>query len=65
MSYESAFQELRGIVEELKRGEIDIDSLAEKVKRVTFLCQFLRERLRKTEQEVQVIFQETEKKKLE
>jgi exodeoxyribonuclease VII small subunit len=52
-----AFRELKSIVEELEKGEVNIDLLVEKVKRATFLCKFLRERLRKTEEEVQAIFE--------
>jgi|GEM_PF-1408300 exodeoxyribonuclease VII small subunit len=57
LSYEVAFRELKSIVEELEKGEVNIDLLVEKVKRATFLCKFLRERLRKTEEEVQAIFE--------
>jgi len=57
LSYEVAFRELKSTVEELEKGEVNIDLLVEKVKRATFLCKFLRERLRKTEEEVQAIFE--------
>ena len=60
LSYEVAFRELKTIVEELEKGEVNIDLLVEKVKRATFLCKFLRERLRKTEEEVQAIFEDHE-----
>lgn len=60
LSYEAAFGELKAIVDELERGEVNIDFLVEKVKRATFLCQFLRERLRKTEEEIRAIFEEGE-----
>ncbi|MGC8777332.1 MAG: exodeoxyribonuclease VII small subunit [Candidatus Caldatribacteriaceae bacterium] len=58
LSYEGAFQELKTIVEELEKGEVNVDCLVEKVKRATFLCRFLRERLRKTEEDIQAIFEE-------
>ncbi|MEN3185347.1 MAG: exodeoxyribonuclease VII small subunit [Atribacterota bacterium] len=64
LSYEAAFQELKTIVEELERGEVSVDLLVEKVKRATALSRFLRERLRKTEEEIQTIFEENEKEVL-
>ncbi len=65
LSYEEAFQELKNVVEELERGEIGVDQLVEKVKRATWLCQFLQDRLRRTEEEIQVIFREIEEGKME
>lgn len=64
LSYEKAFQELKTIVEELEKGEVNVDFLVEKVKRATLLSRFLRERLRKTEEEIQAIFEENEKEAL-
>lgn len=60
LTYREAFEELQAIVRELEEETIDIDSLIEKVKRASFLCQFLRHRLRTTEEEVQKILKETE-----
>ncbi|NSW77093.1 MAG: exodeoxyribonuclease VII small subunit [Candidatus Atribacteria bacterium] len=64
LSYEKAFQELKTIVEELEKGEVNVDFLVEKVKRATLLSRFLWERLRKTEEEIQAIFAESEKEGL-
>lgn len=64
LSYEKAFQELKTIVEELEKGEVNVDFLVEKVKRATALSRFLWERLRKTEEEIQAIFAENEKEGL-
>lgn len=64
LSYEKAFQELKTIVEELEKGEVNVDFLVEKVKRATLLSRFLWERLRKTEEEIQAIFAENEKEGL-
>ncbi|MCX7668028.1 MAG: exodeoxyribonuclease VII small subunit [Atribacterota bacterium] len=63
-SYEEAFRELKAIVEALEKGEVNVDFLVEKVKRATVLSRFLRERLRKTEEEIQAIFEESEKGEL-
>ncbi|WP_017872320.1 exodeoxyribonuclease VII small subunit [Candidatus Caldatribacterium saccharofermentans] len=60
LTYREALAELQAIVQELEDGMVDIDLLVEKVRRASFLCQFLRQKLRTTEEEVQKILQETE-----
>lgn len=60
LTYREAFEELQAIVRELEEGMVDIDTLIAKVQRATFLCSFLRQRLRSTEEEVQRILKEAE-----
>ncbi len=60
LTYREAFEELQRIVRELEEGTVDIDTLIAKVQRATFLCRFLRERLRSTEEEIQRILKEVE-----
>ena len=60
LSYRKALEELETIVRELENGVVDIDDLTKKVERASFLCQFLRNRLRTAEEEVQRILHSTE-----
>ncbi|NNE30131.1 MAG: exodeoxyribonuclease VII small subunit [Saprospiraceae bacterium] len=59
-SYRAAAEELQEIVEELQGDAIDVDHLAERVKRAKFLIEFCQLRLRNTEEEVQSLLQEEE-----
>lgn len=55
ISYSEAFAELKQIVEEMEKGEIEVDVLSEKVKRASFLIQICRQKLRSTELDVKNI----------
>ena len=57
LSYESAFNELREIEAELVNETVTIETLAEKIKRASFLIQYCKTRLRATEDEVNNIIQ--------
>lgn len=50
--YAEAIMELEEIVAEMEDSGIDVDALAEKVKRASFLIGICRERLQHTEKEV-------------
>ena len=52
LTYSQALTELEEIVSKIESEEIDIDVLAEKVKRAAYLIQFCRGKLRATEDEV-------------
>ncbi|MCD6156717.1 MAG: exodeoxyribonuclease VII small subunit [Candidatus Atribacteria bacterium] len=56
IDYRQAIEELQLIVNELERGELDLDSLLEKVKRAAFLCSFCKSRLREVEKELEAVF---------
>lgn len=61
ISYTEAFEELQQIVAEIENGDISVDELAEKVKRATVLVKVCREKLSKTEEDVNTILKELEK----
>ncbi|HHT09754.1 MAG TPA: exodeoxyribonuclease VII small subunit [Atribacter sp.] len=61
LSYKQALEELEKIVDEIENGEIDVDLLAEKVKRATFLSQICKSKLKKTQEELDKLLSEIEK----
>jgi exodeoxyribonuclease VII small subunit len=52
LTYDEAFSELKEIMDALQDDEIAIESLAEKVKRATFLIKHCSSKLRDTEAEI-------------
>lgn len=58
LSYTEAYTELQEIIEALQEEMIDIDHLAEKSRRAAFLINYCSEKLRKTEKEVNQLFEE-------
>ena len=61
-TYEDAYEELQDIIKEIETGAIGVDLLGEKVKRAGELIRFCREKLFKTEQEVNEVLKEIDKK---
>jgi exodeoxyribonuclease VII small subunit len=61
-TYEKAFEELQNIVKEIESGTISVDELSEKVKRAGALIRFCKEKLFRTEEEVNEVLKEIEKK---
>ena len=57
-TYNEAVEKLRIIVEEIEKGELDVDVLSEKVKEATRLIKFCKEKLYKTDEEVKKILEE-------
>ncbi len=55
ITYTSAKKELEAIVAAIESGEMDVDLLTEKVKRASQLIAFCKEKLTKTEKELQKI----------
>ncbi|MCE5178487.1 MAG: exodeoxyribonuclease VII small subunit [Porphyromonadaceae bacterium] len=55
LTYNSAKKELETIVLAIESGEMDVDLLTEKVKRASQLIAFCKEKLTKTEKELQKI----------
>lgn len=51
-SYAAATSELKEILASLEEGELDVDQIAEKVKRAYALIQFCKERIGKAEIEI-------------
>lgn len=62
LTYAQAIKELEGIVNAIETESIDVDVLAEKVKRATYLIKFCKENLRATEEEVKKVLSEIEEK---
>lgn len=60
MSYTQAKKELETIVTALESGELDVDALTEKVKRASELIAFCKEKLVKTDKELQKILDDIE-----
>ena len=52
VSYSEAMAEIESIIGQMEDGDLDIDILGEKVKRVTELIKFCKEKLHKTGEEV-------------
>ena len=57
-TYEEAFNELQEIVQEIENGDVNVDQLGEKVRRAGELMRFCREKLFKTEKDVQQVLKE-------
>ena len=57
-TYNEAIEKLRTIVEDIERGELDVDILSEKVKEATRLIKLCKEKLFKADEEVKKILDE-------
>ena len=57
-TYNEAVEKLRAIVEDIERGELDVDVLSEKVKEATRLIKLCKEKLFKADEEVKKILEE-------
>jgi len=53
MKYEEAVRELESLVEKMGNGDIDIDVLAENLKKAQNLLKMCKDKLTKTEDEIQ------------
>lgn len=60
MKYEAAMHQLESIVSQIEEGELDIDSLCEQLKQAQQLLQLCKDRLTKTQAEMQKILGEEE-----
>ena len=58
--YEEAFAQLQDIVRKMEQNEFDIDELAVQLKTAQRLIKFCKDKLTKTEQEIQKIQAERE-----
>ena len=61
-SYKKAIEELESILQLLEQNEVDVDQMTQQLKRATELIGFCREKLHKTDVELQAIFKELEHK---
>ncbi|WP_320110283.1 exodeoxyribonuclease VII small subunit [Draconibacterium orientale] len=60
LSYSEAMAEIEEILEKIETEELDVDELAEKVKRVSVLLKTCKEKLTKTNEQVEQILKEME-----
>lgn len=58
MSYEAAMAELQTIVTALQEETVSIDDLSERVRRAAELIRYCREKLRRTESEIEGLFKQ-------
>jgi exodeoxyribonuclease VII small subunit len=58
--YKYAIEEIESIVEEIESEGVDVDVLAEKVKRAAYLIEICKAKLKKTDDEVKKILKEFE-----
>lgn len=57
MTYSTAKKELEEIVTSIESGDLDVDALTDKVKRASELISFCKEKLNKTDKELQKILE--------
>jgi len=55
ISYDAAVREIEEILKKIEEGDLGVDELAEKVNRVTALLKICRDRLYKTEEQINKI----------
>lgn len=58
LTYASAKKELEAIVASIDSGELDVDALTDKVKRASELITFCKDKLTKTDKELQKLLEE-------
>lgn len=61
ISYSEAISEIETILSQLEKGELDVDKLADKVKRVSELIRICRNKIHLTEKSVNEILQDDNK----
>jgi exodeoxyribonuclease VII small subunit len=60
VSYNESMAEVEEILEKIENEELDVDDLAEKVKRVSVLLKICKDKLMKTNEQVEQILKEME-----
>ncbi|MCF6332251.1 MAG: exodeoxyribonuclease VII small subunit [Draconibacterium sp.] len=60
ISYNEAMTEIEEILEKIENEELDVDELAEKVKRVSTLLKVCKDKLHKTNEQVEQVLKEME-----
>ncbi|MFY8137940.1 MAG: exodeoxyribonuclease VII small subunit [Flavobacteriales bacterium] len=63
-NYNTAYEELKKITEEIERESVSVDVLSDKVKRASYLIEYCQNKLRVTEQEVFNIIKQMESRNL-
>ena len=57
ITYKAAVKEIEDILEKIEAGQLDVDELSKNVKRVTDLLKICKDKLHKTEDEVNKILE--------
>lgn len=60
ISYKEAVREIEDILQKIENDELEVDDLSSKVSRVSELLQFCKDKLHKTEEEVEKILKSIE-----
>lgn len=60
ITYNEAISEIEEIIGQIENNELDVDELAEKVKRVSVLIKTCKDKLQKTNDQVEKILEEME-----
>lgn len=60
ITYNQAMSEIEEIIAKIENEELDVDKLAEKVKRVSVLIKICKDKLTKTNEQVEQILKEME-----
>ncbi len=60
LTYNEAITEIEEILDKIENEELDVDELAEKVKRVSVLLKMCKDKLHKTNEQVELILKEME-----
>lgn len=60
-TYKEAISEIEEILQQIENDEPDVDQLSEKVKRLSALVSWCRDKLHNTEEEIEKILKEIEK----
>jgi len=59
-TYRESISEIEDILASIENDELDVDELAEKVQKVTQLLKFCKDKLYKTQEEVEKVLKEME-----
>ena len=59
MKYEKAYAELQAIVRQMENDELDIDQMAEQLKRAQELIKLCKDKLTKTDEEIKKILDDS------
>lgn len=57
ISYQEAIQEIEEIIKKIESGELDVDQLTGQVKRVSYLLDICRKKLKTAEEEIEKIIE--------
>jgi exodeoxyribonuclease VII small subunit len=63
-TYNEAIGEIEEILQQIESGELDVDVLTDKVKRVAFLLEMCKKKLRTTETEIQKVIDGLDEKEV-